>query len=512
MATNTVDNSGEINSAIFRSGTFVLVGKVIRHFLNYGTQLFLINLLAPQDFGLVRYVTIFVSFAILLNEMGLATALVQKEKLDPDEIGLSFLSSMFWGMLLYSIVYAAAPFVERYLNASGLTFYLRAGAIVIVFSAATSVHNAIIQRTMRYGLLAKIEVAATLVSSSITIVIASLGHGAWALVAGSLAYQCTSAIIVMFTVKIPRPKIISFSKFKPLFYFGLGVILLRLCDYARYCLPFLITGKYLNEANLGLFSFAYDLGMLPRTIINAVCSNVALVSFSKFQNDSASVNKSFVSLTTFTALFSIPLLLMMSIMSDELMQIICFLKKDSEWINAAMPLKWMALTGLVNMFSIFPGLLWLSKGKVGASAWWNFFMFATTVLASYIGVQWGLKGICVATFLRSLFVFPILLYVNYKLTGILMTTYIKCFVPALTCGLFMIPPVIMIVSGFSSPETLHKLIIVSAASLTGTAVFLFFLRLCFKSCLLESLELLNGLSFFNVPALSDLLKRILLLR
>jgi|SRR5690554_4502298 O-antigen/teichoic acid export membrane protein len=503
------DNSDSINSAIFRSGTFVLAGKMIRHMLMYGTQLFLINLLAPQDFGMVRYVTILVSFAILLNEMGLTTALVQKEKLYPEEIGVSFLLSLFWGLILYAAVYIIAPYAETFLNAEKLTFYLRAGAIVIIFSAATSVHNAILQRTMRYGMLAKIEAVAAIISSSATITLAALGYGAWALVAGSLSYQCTSAVIIMFTVKIPKPELIPFSRFKPLFYFGLGIIVLRLCDYARYSIPFLITGKFLNEANLGLFSFAYDLAMLPRTIVHAIYGNVVLVSFSRFQNDPGSVNKSFASITIFTSLFAVPLLLMMSVMSEEVMQIICFLKKDSEWINAAIPLRWMALTGVMYTLTIFPESLWISKGKVGSTVMWNFFMFVTMVMATYVGLQWGLEGICIAILIRSIVVFALFLFINYRITAISPLEYTRLFLPAFACSCFMIPVILITVSGISWPSHWPRAVVLISGSLTGFASYMLCLRFGFKSSFLQSLNLLSSLKIPKSASTVDWVKRVL---
>lgn len=511
-AETSFDQSESLNSTISRSGAFVLAGKLIRHSLMYGTQIFLINLLAPQDFGLVRYVTILVSFATLLNEMGLTTALIQKKALYPEEISGSFMLSLFWGFLLYVIIFFIAPFIENFLDARKLAFFLRTGAIVIIFASASSVHNALLQRTMRFGVLAKIESVSAAISSITTVLLAAAGYGAWALVAGSLAYQGMSCVIKIAIVPVPKFHLVAFEKFRSVLRFGIGVVTLRLFDYARYSIPFILTGKFLDEKNLGLFSFAYDLSTLPRMIIYAVFGNVVIASFSRFQHKPEIVKNSFATLTLFSSLFIVPLLLLASIMSQEVMEVICFLKKDSEWINAAIPLRWLTLTGVIYTLTVFPESLWISRGKVRSTIMWNSFMFGTIVIATYIGLQWGLQGICIATLIRAIAVFPLFLFVNYRITAISPLEYITFFYPAFVCGTLMIPVVMITVSGIPWPSHWSRAVVLFSGGMAGFASYILCLRLGFKSSILQSLNLLSGLKISKSSSMVDLLKKMLLLK
>jgi len=75
----TVDQEKSLGSLALRSSFFVLIAKLFRYGFVFLSQIILMNLLNPADFGLMRYVTIVLGIVNLINEAGLGVALVQKK-------------------------------------------------------------------------------------------------------------------------------------------------------------------------------------------------------------------------------------------------------------------------------------------------------------------------------------------------------------------------------------------------------------------------------------------------
>jgi hypothetical protein len=122
------------------------------------------------------------------------------------------------------------------------------------------------------------------------------------------------------------------------------------------------------------------------------------------------------------------------VMPEELLRVICILKKNSAWIGAAPLLRWLALTGITYVFTTFSASVWLSHGKIAESIAVSVAMCISIIVAIVIGVGWGLSGICIALFIRAIIVFFPYVYINYRLTRMPVAVYLAALVPSLAAG------------------------------------------------------------------------------
>ncbi|HEX2959847.1 MAG TPA: oligosaccharide flippase family protein [Chitinispirillaceae bacterium] len=233
-----MQQSQSFRSQVSISGAYVFLGKCVRYSLQYGTQLFLINLLLPSEFGLMRYVTILVGMASLINEMGLTTAIVQKQQLAAEEIAGCFTASMIWGLLLYIAVFLTAPVTALFFNNSQLVNYLRIGSLLIPVSSLCSVPRALLQKQMRFGTLASVEASAAVVSSVLMISLAFKGYGTWSLISGALVQEVLSMTLLFFWTRVPGVNFRALLNSGNILGTGIGLVLLRIVDYLRFSMPF----------------------------------------------------------------------------------------------------------------------------------------------------------------------------------------------------------------------------------------------------------------------------------
>lgn len=482
-----------IRSQLSRSSAYVFLGKLVRYSLLYGTQILLINLLLPSDFGLMRYVTLLVGMASLINEMGLTTAIVQKQDIRREEIAGCFTASMIWGILLYFILFCAAPFAGAFFTNTELTSLLRVGSLVVPISSVCSVPRALLQKQIRFGRLAFIEASSAMISSTLMVFMAFKGYGVWSLVAGSLVQEVIALTLFMSLVRVPGVHFHALMNSGKILKTGFSLVFLRITDYLRFSMPFVIIGKLIDEEMLGLFSFSYDISVLPHMVINAILGSISVAIFSQLQNDKSRTESGFSQLTFVISSLGIPILFYMSLLSEEIVGTICFFRNNTIWLRAADLIRWLTLMGIFYCISSFPGTIWISNKRIIPSIKWSLVMLLSTVVAIFSGVKWGAEGIAVAMFIRAAVFFPIYAHVNYRITGISEKIYFRSIYPAFAGSLLMIIPIIIIQKLITGISLVCNISVLLVSALSGGAVYVICLRFFSGPQFFPFTEMLNNL-------------------
>ena len=186
--------------------------------------------------------------------------------------GLLFLAYFFGGTLI--AIYFDEPRLE--LLAKVLAF-------VFLLAPFRVIPNALLDRNLKFKLRAFAEFIASTSAAIATLVLAILGAGVWALVAGMLINRVLLAIILM----IMQPWIIapslSFSAVRTMMVFGgtlsLGGAVVLITDK----LATLIAGPILGAELLGIFAVTFQFALLPLAKIMPVINPIIFPAFSKFQ-------------------------------------------------------------------------------------------------------------------------------------------------------------------------------------------------------------------------------------
>lgn len=482
-----------LRSQLSRSSAYVFLGKTVRYSLQYGTQILLINLLLPSDFGLMRYVTLFVGMASLINEMGLTTAIVQKQDINREEVAGCFTASVIWGVLLYLIIYCIAPLIASFFNNSELVNLLRVGSLIVPVSSVCSVPRALLQKQMRFGALASIEASSAVVSSSLMVIMAVKGYGTWSLLTGALVQEVSALTLLASLVKVPGINFHALMNSGKVLKVGFGLVFLRIADYLRFSMPFVIIGKLIDEKMLGLFSFSYDISILPHLVINAILGSITVAIFSRLQNDKSRTESGFSQLTFVVSSLVVPVLFSMSVLSGEIVNTICFFQNNTLWLKSAVLMRWLTLMGIFYCISAFPGTIWISNKRIVPSILWSLLMLLTTVAAIFSAVKWGAEGIAVALFIRAAVVFPIFTHVNYRITGIRKKVYIRSVYPAFAGSLLMIIPIIIIQRFVPGTSLIRNISVLLASALSGGTVYVICLRFLSGPLIIPFTDMLDNL-------------------
>lgn len=269
----------------------------------------LARLLAPETYGTVALITVFINIAFVFIDSGLSTSLIQKKDADDLDFSSVFYFNLLMCIALYGILFFCAPFIASFYEDSSLTLFVRVISLTLLISGVRGIQNAYVSKNLLFKKFFFSTLGGTLFSAGFGIYLAYKGYGAWALVGQSLSNNIIDTCILWFTVKW-RPKLMfSFKRLKSLFSFGWKILASSLLDTGYNQLRSLIIGKVYSSADLGYYNKGNN---FPNIIVYNVTSSidsVLLPSMSSVQ-DSIETVKSMTRRAMRTCIFIIAPMLM----------------------------------------------------------------------------------------------------------------------------------------------------------------------------------------------------------
>jgi len=252
-------------------------------------SLVLARLLAPEAYGTIALVTVFIAIVQVFVDSGLANALIQKKDADDIDFSTVFYFNLFWCIALYLLMFLCAPFIADFYNDTSLIPVIRVLSLTLVISGVRNVQQAYVSRNMIFKKFFYATLGGTIGAAFIGIIIAYKGYGVWALVIQQIVNSLIGTIILWFTVRW-RPKwVFSFSRLKGLFSYGWKLLASSLLDVVYNNIRQLIIGKMYSSSDLAFYNKGKQLPNLFITNINTSINSVLLPVMSKEQEQRENV-------------------------------------------------------------------------------------------------------------------------------------------------------------------------------------------------------------------------------
>lgn len=251
----------------------------------------LARVLMPEDYGTVALVTVFTAIMQVFVDSGLSTALIQKKDADDLDFSSVFYFNFAVCIILYLIMFFAAPFIASFYGMPELVPIVRVISLTIVISGVKGVQQSYVSRNMLFKRFFYATLGGTIFSAFLGIAMVYAGFGAWAIVAQQLSNTAIDTLILWITVKW-RPKLMfSWERLKGLLGFGWKLLCSALLDTVYNNLRSLIIGKVYSSADLAYYNEGKKFPNLIVTNINTSIDSVLLPAMSKEQDDKERVKK-----------------------------------------------------------------------------------------------------------------------------------------------------------------------------------------------------------------------------
>ena len=299
-----------------------MIEKVAIKSASFIISIILARLLSPEDYGLIGMLMIFISLSSIFIESGFAKALIQKQDRSDIDFSTTFYFNLATSLLLYSVLYIAAPYVATFYNSPILSPLLRILSINIIIASINIVQRAQLMIKMDFKSLAKINFLGTLVGGIGGIIMAHKDFGVWALVGQYLISTLTMSILFFkYSHWIPTLHF-SFTSFNKLFKFGSNLLIAGSITTIFNNIATIVIGKLYKPDQLGYYTRANQFTDIVAWTINDVLGNVTFPILSELQNNREKLISVYKKSLFYTSLITFPIMILLALLAKPIVVIL----------------------------------------------------------------------------------------------------------------------------------------------------------------------------------------------
>lgn len=453
--------------------------------ISFIANMVLARLLVPEDFGCIGIIYIFVSFADLLVDSGLAGALIQKKGVTQKDYDTVFTTNFAISVFLYVLIFVSAPFFARYFNILHLDLYLRIVSISILFRAFFVVQSADLLKNLRFKEISINGIVTTAGSVIVAIVMAIYGLGIWSLVAKNLIQPLLSCIMYRISSSVKCKFGIDKQSFKQLFGFGWFAMLTSFIDVLYANTVAFIVGKKYTVKDLGYYNQANSLQQIPSYSLALVIKQVLFPHMARIHDDKEKM-KEYSQRVMIVATFAIfPVMLYLISFAKP---IVVLLYSD-KWLPSAIFFQILCLEGIVHSMIHINRQILKALGMTKLLFRIQLVVLAIGLVLLFIAQQYSIIALTWSLVLCAFINWIILAIITGKRIGYsffqqiidIVPAFFLAFLPMVLIKLLMNYLDWQIVPTLLASGVLFFLIYIGASFLLKTKGFKMAYAMCFKS-------------------------------
>ena len=313
----------------------------VQQLLGLAFGIILGRLLDPSDYGMTAMLAVFSVIANELQSSGFKTGLINLKSPAHDDYNAVFWFNILAGAAIYVVLWFCAPLIADYYHQPKLIPLSRYVFLGFVFSSFGMAQSAYLTKQMQIKQIAQCGMTATLTSSIVSVILAVMGFGYWALATQYLLYIAMNTLLLWFFSPWRPTTKVTFEPIRRLFPFSFKIMLSAIFTQVNNNIMNLLLGRYYGETNTGHYNQAYQWSskcfLLVGNMLKQVDQTVLVGLGDERERQLAVLRK----MMRFTAFISFPLLFGLGMVSHEFI----VLAIGEKWAFAASLLPLLCLCG-----------------------------------------------------------------------------------------------------------------------------------------------------------------------
>lgn len=296
--------------------------QISSYSVTFIVSIIIARILAPEDYGSIAIIMVFITLANIFVQNGFSAALIQKKNADNLDFSSIFYFILAFSTVLYAILFVISPYVALYYNSEVLCPALRVLGLRLIIGTVNTVQQAVIAKKMIFRKNFFSTLGGNVVSGILGLVAAYAGLGLWALIIQNLSHLIVTTSILWYTVKWRPILAFSWRRLKGLLDFGWKLMASALAGAIYDDLRTLIIGKVYSKSDLAYYSRGQQFPQLIMNNVNNAVSSVTFPVLSEKQDNKDDLANSNRRLIQIMSGVISPLLVGLAIVAEPLVHII----------------------------------------------------------------------------------------------------------------------------------------------------------------------------------------------
>ncbi|HEX8832952.1 MAG TPA: lipopolysaccharide biosynthesis protein, partial [Abditibacteriaceae bacterium] len=391
-----------IGARTIRGGAVTLSAQLLKLVLTTASMVILARLLRPNDYGLIGMASVTVGLVGIFKDIGLSAAIVQKPEITHEEVSTLFWVNIGVSVCLTLITCALAPGIALFYHEPRLLPVIMALAGAFIFTGLNVQHQALLSRQMRFTSLAKIDIAALGIGVLVAIVMAKSGAGYWAIVCQQLAAALTSTTGAWWTCHWRPGRPSKMSSVRSMLAFGGNLTGYQFANYFARNADTILIGRYCGTEQLGLYTRAYSLLMLPLNQINGPITAVAIPALSRLVDNPEHYRRAYLRTLEKIMMLTMPIAALMLMASDWIIALLL----GPKWVESSIIFAWLSIGAFTQPIGNTTGWLYQTQNRTRSMLHWGIIAGVLTVVSIVVGLPYG----------------PVWVAASYSVSGLIIRT------------------------------------------------------------------------------------------
>ena len=438
-------NSNSFKSKAISGILWKLAERTGAQAITFLLSIILARLLSPNDYGVIAILLVFITIADVFVNAGFGSALIQKKDADNMDFSSVFYFSIAFSVLVYAVIYLAAPVIASFYNMPVLKPTMQVLALRIPIAAINSVQQAYVSRNMQFKKFFYSTVSGTAASAVVGIGMAYSGYGVWALVGQYLSNAIVNTFVMFFVINWRPQLIFSLQRLKSLFSYGWKLLLSGVLDTGYQSLNSLLIGKFYTPIDLAFFDTGKKFPMVIVNNINISISSVLFPALASEQDESEKVKAHTRKAIQISSYIMWPMMLGMAACADNIVSLVL----TDKWLPAVPYMQIACIT-----YGLWP-IHTANLQAINAMGHSDIFLKleiikkVVGITALLISINYGVLAIALSGIITGIISTFINAYPNSYLLKYLYKEQIKDILPSFLCA-FVMAAVVNFINNFIS--------------------------------------------------------------
>lgn len=437
---------------------------------SWAITILIARILVPGDYGLMSMSTIITGYSLILSDLGLGNAIIQRKNVSENE-----LSSLFWFSMAITTILALSCFPISYLTAflmhePRVIPITQTVAILFILNGLQIVPTSLIRKDMNFKAIGLRDMISIIVSSICMLIIAKFNGGVWTLIIGFIIRSFLKTIL-LFKICRWRPRFhFNYLESKSFISFGLMIALGRSLFYIQEKSDTFFAGRAWKSNLLGYYSFALQLAQIPTEKIVPLINSVSFPAFSKLQDDPVGFNKLYLNISKVTAAIVLPLFAGGYFLGGDLINLIL----TAKWLPIVPLFRVLCLVQILTSLIAINNFVHAAQGRPQ----WGLYYYIACVIAMpisfYFAVPYGLNAILIPWTTTFLVLSSFWIFISLRKLGIKLYDYIINMLHPI-CGTLLMSVFLILLHKIIVSQNLHgkavDIACLSGSVIIGSAIY-----------------------------------------
>ncbi len=462
-----------LGGLIRRNTVWILGGNLSYRGFQFFVGVILARILVPEDFGLLVTLQIFTGTLGFIAGGGMGEALVQAKSVDEKDFKVVFTVQFVICILIYTALFVISPFLSEWFSEPRYTDLLRVSALTFIVRPFSNIPRAKLRREMQFKTITIIRLISMVIGASFSILLALEGFDTWSLIIGGLVGSLCSLLLLLYTTKWFPGFAYRKDSIRRLGGYGIKISTNEIILHLRNQAPNLIISRLLGADQVGLFNKGDSTASLPVNMISGSTYQTVFRALSTIQTDLDQSKYIYFRTITLVSIYTFPFYIGLFWIAEPFILFVY----GEKWIDSSLPLQILTITGFFRSLTIPSGAVIAAQNRLGKEIIIQIQALVLFIIASIIGVKWGIIGVAIA-------LIPCYLFFTLRMTNLAnqcitgnYSDLAKALQPAAILNSFLF--IVLLIVDYLLPEGLrasspgiYLLIFITVGGLTYASLFL----------------------------------------